>query len=860
MLLRIVRASFAIAFAFVLSLSYSQLGPVQSTVAAQDAVGTVKDGIREYKRGNWEKAIREFDKALAGRPTDEEARKIRDEVGLELARDFIDANFKDASLTGRYSRFGKWLLAGRAQTDPQGRSNDAEAIKQYVDAYMSDRDVARKLLRGQSIRDSYGDFIVPYLQARYMHNESADSRYEARTLLRTVGAQAVNALIQVMYSAEKYDRQTAALALGDIGDARALPVLAKHFQAKDEDNEVREACRAAIEWIRAASPEKDTKVNDAKDLYFLQAEGYYRNNAAGRFWRNRLVGSTYQGNLPVALYSHDRRYTAWKWIPGKELAGEADSMLTPQDVPLWAFADVVAEEAALEAIDLGIKYAGGDANNNNWVRDAEALLACIHMHMYTEGRGRYFLGDDTERAFITELLGERGFVPNLHGFGLSASAGSAVLYRALERSLADGYPHVAIALCDAIADLNDKAAIGTNAAAPLVRALADPDKNIRYAAARSLIRLGAEKDFGNNALVEAEARKNLQEVAARTVLVIMEDEALRNRFLSELTSLGYAAVGARTLEEGADLATQGTPWDAIILEGNLAMGAVFVFEMPNIAGAANRAEKAEPIYHLLANDIRTQGVPVLVAVPESELDSRKGDLAALALDDNRYVTYKAEAEYTVNTSGLGQSLDAAWGAEENVENAKGKTNDTVVSMAWAISLLNPSTTKFNVQSLLEALSGGLRLDGRSWAAREAICKAIEVLVADGKRTGAAWVRANLIPNLLDTVNSTEAVDRPRVKASAARALGATYGTHRGAWDEDGFNGLKGLVRLEYDLAETDDEAQRTKLVLEVFDARNAAGEALGRSPTTAQQRSIIKREQAVNSHNPHPPTRTAGGG
>lgn len=855
MLLRMMRASFVVACALGLSLSFDSVAPQVGVVQAQDAVGSVKDGIREYKRGNWEKAIREFDKALAGNPTDEEARKIRDEIGVELARDFIDANFANATLKARYHRFGTWVLAGRAQTDPPGRANDAEGIKTYVDAYMSDRDIARKLLRAQSIRDAYGDFAIPYIQATYMHAESADSRYEARNLLRTIGAQGVNALIQCMYSPEKYDRQTAALALADIGDARALPVLAKHFQKKDEDNEVREACRYGIEQIRANAPERDRQVNDAKDLYFLQAEGYYRNNAAGRFWRNRLVGSTYQGQLPIALYSHDRRYTAWKWIADKETAAEGESKLTPQDVPLWAFADIVAEEAALEAIDLGIAAAGGDANSNNWVRDAEALLSCIHMHMYTEGRGRYFLGDDSEREFITELLGERGFVPNLHGFGLSASAGSAVLYRALERSLADGYPHVSIALCDAIAELNDKAAIGTNAAAPLIRALADPDKTIRYAAARALIQLGAEKDFGNNALVETEARKNLSEVAARTVLVIMEDEALRNRFLGELTSLGYAAVGARTLEEGADLATQGNPWDAIILEGNLAMSAVFVFEAPNIAGAANRAERSEPIFHLLAKDIRTQGVPVLVAVPETELDNRKTDLSALNLSDNRFVTYKAEADYTVNASGLNQSLEEAW--EASVENAKGRTNDTVVTMALAIATLNPSTTKFNVQNLLEGLSGGLRLDGRTWAAREAICLAIEVIIADGKRTGASWVRANVVPNLLDTCNSEERVDRPRVKAAAAKALGATYGTHKGAWDADGFEALKKLVRLEYDLTETDDPLQRQSLILEVFSARNAAGEAFGRAPTSAQQRSAFKREQAVNNHAPHPDKRKA---
>jgi HEAT repeat protein len=845
MLLRIARASFVVACAFLLTLT-SQLEPV--AFAQADGLDTVREGIREYKRGNWEQAIRKFDEALAANPTDEQARRIRDEIGLELAQDFMRANFAQEGLSGRYERFGKWLLAGRAQTDPPGRMNDPESIRQYVDAYMADRDIGRKLLRAQSIRDSFGDFAVPYIQSRYMHAESADSRYEARNLLRVIGAQAVNALIQVMSSDQMYDRRTAALALGDIGDPRALPVLAKHYQDAEEDEQVREACAAGIAAIRA-SAHGQGDVNNAKDLYFLQAEGYYRNNAAGRFWRNRVVGTTYGGHLPVALYSYDRRYTVWKWISG------SDSPLTPQDVPLWAFPGIMAEDAALQALALGVRAAGGGADNDSFVQMAEALLACVHMHLFTEGRARYFLGDSDERAFITEMLGEYGIVPTVHGWGLGAASSNAVLYQALERSLADGYPAVSIALCDAIAAVGNKAAVGTDVGAPLLRALADPDKNIRYAAARALAQLGAEKDFGNNAMVEQAIRGNLQEVSARTILVIMENEALRNRYLSELTSLGHAAVGARLLEEGADLATQGTPWDAIILQGDLAMGAVSVFEMPNIAGAATRAERVEPIFHLLARDIRTQGVPVLIAVPEAELDSRQSDLGALGLPGRRFITYRSETDNQVNTSALAQALENAW--QESIEDAKGKTNESVVRAAQALAGLNPSSTRYNVQSLLEGLAGGLRLDGRTAEAREAICAAIEVLVADSNRVGASWLRANVIPNLLDTVSSDEAVDRPRVKAAAARALGAAYAAHRGAWDQDGFEALKGLMRLSYDLSETEDEAQRNALVVEVEQARNAAGLAIGRAPATAAQRLELKQAQAVNPSSPHPGSRTA---
>ncbi|MBZ0137940.1 MAG: hypothetical protein K8I27_16410 [Planctomycetes bacterium] len=843
MLLRIARGLFAVAFAFTVVLVASSITPDVAPVYAQDALGTIQEGLREYKKGNYREAINKFDQALAADPSDEDARRIRDEIGAELARNMINNNIADAGLRGRYSRFGKWVMTGMAKNPYIGRNNNPEEIAEFVDAYMGDADVARNMLRAASIRDAYGDFAVPYIQANYLHSDNADYRYRARLLLATLGAQAVNAIIQCFYSDEMYDRQGAALALTDIGDPRALPILAKHFQMNGEEAQVVAACGRGIEIIRRDNPETDKKVNTAKDLFFLQAEGYYRNNAAGRYYRNRLVGSSYQGHLPVVMYGYDRSYTVWKWVPEG-----TDMKLQPQEVPLWAYADIVAEESCLQAFELGITSAGGNANSDAFTRDAEALLSCIHMHMFTEGRGRYYNSSEDEREFIVQMLGERGFTPNFHGFGLASASGSPVLYAALERSLADGYPAVSVALCDAIAELNDASVIGKPAGAAMIRALTDIDRTVRYAAARALIRVGGNTSFGNSTMVEQVAVRNLQETQARAVLVIIEDEALRNRYLSDLESLGHSATGARTLEEGADLAMQGPPWDAIIIEGNLAVTPVFVFELPSYGGAQDRPERSEPIFHLLSKDVRTAEIPVVIAALESEIDSRKDDLDALGVDDSRYISYTAE--YAVDTEALGATLDDIWSS--NIESAKNKTNEMVVEMADAIAELNPGSTKYAIDKLLVALSGGLRLAGRSSAARAAICDAIAVLVDGGKGVGAAWVRENVIPNLLDTLTSDEAVDRPLVKAAAARALGECYKAHKGAWDEDGFNALLAQVRLEYDLSEIADEAQRAAMIEEVAAARNAAGAAIGDAPTTAAQRLVLKRGQAVNPHAPAP--------
>jgi HEAT repeat protein len=845
MLLRITRAMVAVACLAVAVGGMLVLDPAAPVVRAQEngAVSATREGLREYKRGNYENAIRKFDEALAADPTDEVAKAIRDEIGWELAQEFIRANFADAGLSGRFSRFGKWVVAGRAKNPAIGRNNNPDEIREFVDAYMADRDVARKLLRAESIRDSFGDFAVPYIQERYMHSGSADARYEARVLLAALGPQAVNALIQVMRSGNVHDRQTASLALGDIRDGRALPVLARHAQDPNEDEVVRKACNNAIGWIRGAA-EASSQVNAAKDLYFLQAEGYYRNNAAGRFARNRLVGAGYPGALPVAMYGHDRSYTVWKWV-----SEGGNGRLAPQEVPLWAYAGILAEDAALDALELGLAAEGEGA----WTLGAEALLACVHFHMYAEGMGRYYNGSSDERETITALLGERGFVPHMHGFGLGAVSGAPVLYAALERSLADGYPAVSAAICDALAAVGDGSAVGTAAGASLMRALNDSDRVVRYAAARALVRLGANKDFENRAMVEQVVARNLQETQARAVLVIMEDENLRNRYLSVIEGLGHSASGARTLEEGADLALQGPPWDAILLEGNLAVAPIYVFELPAMSGAAARPERQEPIFHLLSKDVRTSDVPLLIACEESELDSRRGDLADLGLEDLRYLSYTAE--YAVDSATLRDTLELLW--SRNVEDAKSRTNRMVIAMANELARLDPHTTRFHVGNLLAAAAGGLRLDGRSSPARAALCDAVGSLVRNRERVNSEWARSNVVPNLLATISSDDLVDRPYVKAAAARALGSCYGAHSGPFDEDGFQALLAMLRLEVNLGEISDDERRDDTLLEVADARNAAGEALGRAPTNAGQRLAVKRAQAVNPNLPHPESRTA---
>jgi hypothetical protein len=829
--------------------------PAPSVVIAQgaeSALGKVQEGLRLYKKGDYRGAITKFDEALAANPTDEDARKIRDEIEERLALDMVNNNIADSGLHGRYERFGKWILAGRKKSGYPSREKNNELIATAVADYMNDPNDVRNLERANQIRDRFGDFAVPEIAEKYMGSDNQSFRYRSRALLAKLGAQAVNPIIQCMFSDNALVRQTAALALSDIADPRALPVLAQHFQTKGEDQQVVEACRLGVSKIRILMPEQDQKIESSKELWFYQAEAYYRNNAAGGYYRNRMVGTTYGGQLPVLLEGYQRTYTAWKWV---EEAGERK--LVDMEVPLWAYADVLAEEACIQSFEQSIVAAGGNANNDKHTMASEALLACIRMHMYTEANGRYYSGDEAERAFIVQLTGVRGMIPSMRGLGLAGSAGTARLYMALERSLADGYPEVSVGLCDLLAMQDYVDFVGADGGKPLVRALSDPDRRVQYAAARSLLQLAREKDFGNNAMVEQLMVHCMQETAARRVLVIAEDEALRNRLLFDITSLGYNAVGERTLEEGARAATLQPLYDAVVIQADIALSPTFYWEPQKDSFSRETHTRLETIFDLLSNDIRTKQIPILIAAKQAEMEERKTTLAprvnGQTLTDLSFFSYSAE--YAIDSAAVNDVLKSFW--DKNPESAKAKTNKLVEMGCLAMHKLTPGSTKYDVRKLLVGLAGGLRLDGRTSEARTAIGNAIAHLVSDSKRLDSGWVATNLVPVLVDTLNSEDKVDSPAVRGAASWALDRCFHYYPQAFNEDAYKALLKMLRYEVNLGEIEDAARLEATVKEVADARNKAGDALGNAPLTAAQRLEVSKAQQVFAHEAAPDKRGA---
>ncbi len=888
-----------------------------SEVLAQEAseeelLEATRQGLSEYKRGNYEQAVKLLEDVLAKHPEDMKAKKIRDEISLELAREFVENNLLDPSLRGRLRAVGQWFVMGRSVS--QGGdvsilsriSDDPEGVARFVDEYMLEDNIPRRMQRAQVLRDKYGEFIVPYVQEQYFRNENPDTRARARALIAAAGGQAVLPLIQVMQSQNPLDRRYAALALGDIGDTRALPVLHEYFEREDQPQEVKDACLYALRSILKSTQANPT-LSDAHVLWFAQAEAYYRNEASGdsRPGWNRLIGSTYPGHLPTLLDDSTPLNTVWRW---SEFENDQEGGLYWEEVPRWNYADVLAEEACLNALNLASVTAQKrgflDPDNDPFIQNAFALLACISMHQYVTGEFRLIYNQGEIQEQIKNYLSENNFPRFKHLFGYASSMGVETLLQALDRSLDDGYPHVSIALCDALSDLdeselfskisarsssrseqaapsdnreeltNSSDEISTLLYAPLLRALGNSDKRIRYAAARTLVGLGHGANFGFNNDVEQKFTNSLAETAVRTVMVIAEDPKIRSSYTAALKKREYAVVSYDSLEEGVRQATLSPVIDAIILEAEISAKPI-EYWTPEPSGLAQGSPERRvelPVF-LLQDDLRTRSIPLLLACPEVEISDYQTRFQE-SLNKNDSFTNDSFLPYGANADVSEDALDKKLKIffARNTKTRIFSTNAFVVKAANVVHRLDPNKSSYDVNLLLGSLAASLgQPRGRTNEAKIALAKAMAHLAAFKEleeKIGSSIVTQLAEFLSVDVPSPSSEEDNndgfvvipgdnslpPAVRAAFAYALGEFFLHHPSLYQPagQGFNALLGTMRLQYDLSSLgeNDRVLKETLLSDLAQARNNAGAALGKAPLDVSERVLVLQVQRASRHLP----------
>lgn len=358
----------------------------------------------------------------------------------ELQRQFGTAALlrlsRDKSLAPLGAEFAASVLeAARQQTtDPQQL---AQSVSQLGAAARESRyQAATRLLRA-------GAYSVPPLVAAIAKGDSPGVQQESPTILAELGDAAVGPLSAYLASPDARLRATAVRMLGDTKSVRAMPYLVRPYFAPDADGLELQAATESWQQIAGRLPEQTAALQILVD----EAERAYR------------------GAVPVRP-DLDNLVECWTW--NQELQAAEPNQLLAGDA-----AAVLAARQYGELTRLQPEVA--------------------------EYRQRHLIA----RLHVDQALGGLD-LPLRRGEGsayqLAMAAGPGPVQAALAQSLRDGYPAAAIGAAEVLADLGDGCVLvaAADKTAPLVQALTDPNRRVRFAAARAITVLAPKTPFAGS--------------------------------------------------------------------------------------------------------------------------------------------------------------------------------------------------------------------------------------------------------------------------------------------------------------------------------------------------------------------------
>jgi len=860
----------------------SDVAPVfaQNTVASE-----AREAVAAYRRRNYGEAVKKFEGLLARRMDLETTKQVRAEVTDALAKEFAANTLADATLQSRLRGVGNWLLSGRTSDDggmtlsDSGRiKNDAAGVERFVREYFNEANLVVRSERGKVIASKYGEYAVGFIADNYLASQSVQERGLARTLLTTIGNEAVLPLNQLLWSSNALTREYACHALGDIGDSRAVPGLAQ-LAAMDASTTVKAAAKSAIDRIGATVDGGPVDPNMFGYYWWIQAHGYYTNAAKGGYGPGTMsmIGSDNPGNLPLLVDDASRTRTVWRL---------RDDKLVGEEIPLWNYADTLAEDAALRCVQSTLFEAGRE-----WFPVATGLYARISLHQYQANRARLASTAEGAAASVVGLLGENGISRLSHLMGVAGASGPAIILNAINDSLEEGYPDVTAGLCDLFLELDthltlqpmielapapteggEAAPAGDAPAAPtgdapagdapaadapapaaegekpaeevpvveavydhyiaLTMCLSSPSRQVRYAAARALAVVGRGHNLPSTDLATTQMAAALEETDIKTVALIAENPAVRTNYHNALMALGYSVRVYDKLDSGLHQVRNSATIDAILIQGDLARQVVSYWE-PTAAGKAAGAGEArqESAVKVLRDDVRTRDIPLLLAVPEGEAADYSSTFGGLFSGEN--FSEQSLLPYGENVNIAAEAL------QERIEgfiarNSAAReisTNAQVAQTAMAILKLDPNRTFGNLDLVVAKLGNSIAAtQGRTSDAKIAAAKAIAHMATFqglNPTTG-----GDAVAVLAGILNGDNAIDTAAVRAEVANALGSLFRNHPSLYitGGDAYKGLTATMRLQgVEGSNTDD----------IVRARNNAGVALGRAPLSDEERFAV---------------------
>lgn len=612
------------------------------------------EGIKAFDGGDAAAARQSFEEGLAQNPSPDLVAALRDEVGERRLAKMYAAGGDIRATAMKILKMARGVY-DKVKHDP----NEIDAVVSKLDAPSFDDwwVASNKLI-------SIGQYATPNLVAVLGNEQNDNWRAKAIVTLEKMGNQAVLPLVAAMSAGNPLIRKNAAMTLGTIGDARALPALRRAIEDPAETGEVKSSAAEAIAKICKSDP---NSVPSSKELYVELADRFYHEEAA-------VMGGVYPDPLVFSWDGNANRLVLTE-VPGWALnehlaiqAGHAALALDQHDYRAYPVLISAYYQLAIEA--------------KTALDVAEKALAA--------GNGTQ---EDVDKAKAAMAEAEKGKL-----FG--PMSGKENMYAALAKALREKNGAVAEAIIHDLApyvseeDLpkaqgEPQACVGT----PLIQALIDDDTRVRYAAAIAIAGLNPTSDF----LGAAQVARNLADAVSQQgtwlVLVADQDPEVRNRMRAILSKLNCHVIEAEGPMDALRRAKAFPSADLIIL-GAKSIGHI-VFGVKKFSEEGNYTES---VYDGLKADLRTQRIPIFLLADDGDPEK--------ATFMNKV---EAVLSRTPDEAGVKAALVGVFETEEMKKSAKSRAEATAQRAAEALAKLNPRTTSIPVvaavPSLVEALTG-----------------------------------------------------------------------------------------------------------------------------------------------------------
>ncbi|HYE97936.1 MAG TPA: HEAT repeat domain-containing protein, partial [Planctomycetota bacterium] len=465
-----------------------------------------------------------------------------------------------------------------------------------------------------------------------------------------------------------------------------------------------------------------------------------------------LAMKYYYGHSSV-LFSWQRHYLIWKWDAEKDvlterkvarfayneqLAEEALFDLLTLDPnykdaatgqTAWSlkacvhFAQAIEAEAAVDSALDAVKTL--EMNKEELVKllkETEGIIddaGIAGLKGQIEGAG----GEMDVVKVVTDHFRKLKAAKVLRANVIAQVPGKAAIYEALSRSLQDGNYLVAKAAIETIREMGraedlpappptpeeiaarergeaptveelKKEASGSMGY-PLVEALANEDKRVRYAAAEAMVALNPQRRKLGMELVMPILIDALGEQGVRVALVIydVQDDADRNfinTFKKTLQQINVFPVIATSGTEGIIKAKQFPTEDIIIVQRKICSQVYF-------RETDTSKPVVETVFDTLRDDVRTKNVPriVLGDSPQEIADAQK--------EYHEKGTAYAVIGRDVNKLDLQALLDKAFDLPEAKKDSKDRADEIAKTAAESLASIDPKNTLYPFRDTVEAL-------------------------------------------------------------------------------------------------------------------------------------------------------------